>query len=371
MKFTMTNKEYTKVITFKLPASRDFVKGGSKLSPWWVTGITDAEGNFSIALQEPRKCSCAFKVTQKGHSMGILYDLKRYFKCGKVIIDNRKFNAYKFIVTKNEDLFNIIIPHFEKYPLETSKNLDFLDFKKVVLMCKEGLHLINDNREKINFIKNNMNSKRSFDQRWHFHEGSEYKKLNNEWVQAFIDGEGTFQFNVYKTSTKNKSYCVLTPSLEIAQSNHEIKVLYRIKKFFNMGYLKPKYDINNIDAAKSSRSVNRYILLQYSTVIEFVNKYPMLTCKHLDYEDWKKLIELKDKKAYKTSEGSLEMWKIKNSMNRQRVTLTIELNVNKFDKSDKSDKNNKNDKQDDNSKFDTYFDAFISWLDTLILYFLK
>lgn len=106
-----------------------------KLSPHWVTGIVDAEGNFSINKQkigDKYKFSLAFKVTQKEHSLGILYDLKNYFNCGHIHIDNRKENAYKFNVARREDIIKYVIPHFDKYPLITSKYLDYLDFKKVL-----------------------------------------------------------------------------------------------------------------------------------------------------------------------------------------------------------------------------------------------
>lgn len=47
---------------------------------------------------------------------------------GSVVIDNRKTFTYKFIVQNYEDAApkNIIIPHFDKYPLQGSKQLDFL-----------------------------------------------------------------------------------------------------------------------------------------------------------------------------------------------------------------------------------------------------
>jgi hypothetical protein len=56
---------------YKLDQKRDFVKGGDTLTLWWITGITDTERNFSIVLQKPKKCSYAFKITQKGHYMGM------------------------------------------------------------------------------------------------------------------------------------------------------------------------------------------------------------------------------------------------------------------------------------------------------------
>lgn len=57
------------------------------LSPQWVTGIIDSEGNFSIFVQKTKdksKFSLALKVTQKEHSKGILVDLQKYFNCGNI-----------------------------------------------------------------------------------------------------------------------------------------------------------------------------------------------------------------------------------------------------------------------------------------------
>jgi hypothetical protein len=54
---------------------------------------------------------------------------------------------------------------------------------------------------------------------------------------------------------------------------------------FGHGYLKPKYDIDSLEAAKASRIVNRYVINQHSVITEFLDKYPMLTRKYLDYLD--------------------------------------------------------------------------------------
>lgn len=63
--------------------TRDFALGSSNvLAPQWVTGIYDSEGNFSLFVQKTKngyKFSLSYKVTQKEHSAGILYDLQRYF----------------------------------------------------------------------------------------------------------------------------------------------------------------------------------------------------------------------------------------------------------------------------------------------------
>jgi len=108
------------------------------------------------------------------------FDLQRFYGCGNIYIDNRKENAYKFSVNKIDDIINKVIPHLDEYPLITSKRLDYLDFKKVALLMKEKLHLGNGVLEEILLIKDNMNSKRSFDERWNYFNKPEALKLNNE-----------------------------------------------------------------------------------------------------------------------------------------------------------------------------------------------
>lgn len=308
----------------------DFKSGlpsGVNLSPQWVTGIIDSEGNFSVFLQktkEKSKFSLAFKVTQKEHSKGILIDLQKYFDCGNIYLDNQKENAYKFSINKIKDIIEKVIPHLDKYPLLTSKYLDYQGFKKVALLLKEKLHLSKEGDlayktvEEILSIKSNMNSLRSFEERWNYLKSCEPITLNDEWVQAFIDGEGCFQFGISNTVNRGKPYLALSHTLEIAQSNHDILLLNALVQFLACGYLKPKYNIYDINAAKSSRIVNRFITNNHKTVIELLDKYPLLTRKHLDYLDWKKLIQLKAEGAHNNPEGLQKMKDIKSSMNKGR-----------------------------------------------------
>lgn len=291
------------------------------LTPWWVTGIIDSEGNFSIVTQKtPKgyKISLTLKVTQKEHSKGILLALQKYFGCGNIYIDNKKENALKFSVNKIEDILYKIIPHLDKYPLVTSKNLDYADFRKVALLMKDKLHLNSEVADDIILIKNNMNSLRTFEERWNYFQNKGPINLINEWVQAFVDGEGCFQFGIINTVNRGKPYLALSHTLEVAQSNHDVWLLAALIQFFGCGYIKPKYNIQNIDEAKNSRIVNRFIINQHAVVTEFFDKYPLFTRKRMDYLDWKKLINLKAERAQDTPEGLQKMKDIKASMNRGR-----------------------------------------------------
>jgi hypothetical protein len=103
------------------------------LKPWQVTGLADGEGAFVCTITETGKgvtgnsVSLEFKVTQKSHSTGILYELQEYFNCGSVVIDNRETDTKKYNIKSLESIIEKIIPHFESYPCLTSKYLNFRD----------------------------------------------------------------------------------------------------------------------------------------------------------------------------------------------------------------------------------------------------
>ena len=260
--------------------------------------------------------------------MVILDKLKEYFGCGNINIDNSKTDGYKYTVSKKSDLLNIIIPHFENYPLVGSKHLDFLDFKRCVLLLNEGENNLS-NLDVILSIKKGMNRGRVYDARWNYLKNNAFD-LKPEWVQAFIDGEGTFQCRIADAVSRSNNYISVNPTLEIAQNSHDVFVLNAIIKFFGIGYLKPKYDITCLDASKSSRSVNRAIFNQSKTIIDFFEKYPMFTRKHLDFLDWKEIVTLKQKGIHKTTDGKNHMLSLKLGMNKGRL-----LNSNLLNSSDK------------------------------------
>lgn len=180
--------------------------------------------------------------------------------------------------------------------------------------------------EKFLYYKNNMNSKRSYEERWNYLSNLTLK-LDPEWIQGFVDGEGSFQCRIADTVSRNSSYVCVNPTLEIAQNSHDVAVLKAIKEYLGVGYLKPKYDIKNLDDSKNSRKVNRLIINQEDVVINFFDNYPLLTSKHLDYLDWKSIIELKKQDLHKTPEGKEKMIGLKLGMNRNRLFDTNIINI--------------------------------------------
>jgi len=240
--------------------------------------------------------------------------MKKYFGCGAVLVDNKAFDTYKYQVSKVEDIINIIIPHFDKFPLVGSKQLDYLDWKKAILYKKSS----NNNINSILTLKNNMNSKRSFDERWNYLNNININ-LQPEWLQAFIYGEGCFQCGIGYVKNGEKSLLQITNTLEIAQNSHDVKVLESIKLFFDKGYLKPKYNISSLKESKNARSVSRLVICDNKIITAFVDKHIMHTRKHLDYLAWKELINLKKNNAHKNDKGLSDMISIKRGINSGRL----------------------------------------------------
>jgi LAGLIDADG endonuclease len=302
----------------------DYEFKSSILTPLYITGISDGEGSFQITIQDNKgmgktgyKPFLEFKVTQRDHSVSILYEIKKYFGCGRINIDNSKTATMKFVITNNSDLMYKVIPHFDKYPLKTSKFLNYLNFKSAVILMNEKKHYDLKGINNLRVIKSNMNTFRSYIEKFDYCWSKDII-IEPEWLQGFIDGEGSFQCEMY-FSNKIKNYPQINFSLQIQQNNHDVAVLYAIKNFLQCGYLKPKYDIRNLKIGLSSkRTITGLWIRNYEVICRFVDLYPLYTIKRFDYLDWKRLIELKKVKAYLYKEGLELMKKIKNSMNNKR-----------------------------------------------------
>lgn len=157
----------------------NFTKGSTNinsiLTHWYITGITDGEGSFQISIQDLKgngltgfKPFLEFKITQKNHSVGVLFEIQKFFGCGRICIDNRKSSTMKFVITNVDDLFYKLIPHLDKYSLITSKYLNYIDFKSALILLKNKEHFKYEGIQKLRCIKSTMNKARSFEDKYNF-----------------------------------------------------------------------------------------------------------------------------------------------------------------------------------------------------------
>ena len=125
--------------------------GFSKLSneqfAVYISGYVDGEGSFSISIYRRTKLNIgwevrpSFSVCQKREKNEVLELMLLYFKCGSIrncITDD----VDHYEVRSIDSLITTIIPHFEKYPLLSSRQLEFEYFKAICYLVYEKQHLI-------------------------------------------------------------------------------------------------------------------------------------------------------------------------------------------------------------------------------------
>ncbi len=83
----------------------------------------------------------------------------KYLDCGKVFKRSSQA-AVDFKVTKFDEVIGKIIPFLQKYPLQSVKHVNFLDWVEASNLIENKEHLTAKGLEKINIIKDGMNKKR-------------------------------------------------------------------------------------------------------------------------------------------------------------------------------------------------------------------
>lgn len=135
------------------------------LETQWVVGFVDGEGCFHVSVNSHREMTTEyqvlpeFTVVQHKRDVKVLHALKAYFGCGVVRVNHGDRMAYR--VRSIKHLSQIVVPFFMEHPLKTSKHIDFLKFRDIVLMCVAGKHLTMGGIDVIQKIASEMNRGRT------------------------------------------------------------------------------------------------------------------------------------------------------------------------------------------------------------------
>lgn len=147
------------------PVKRPEIQVFYKIDPYLISGFTCGEGGFFISISATKKIKIGFTVnlefsfSQHSRDILLIESLMIYFGCGVVRKDNRNSVVYLRFSRLN-DILNIIIPFFTKYPLIGVKTLDFEDFVQVANLMERKEHLTFDGLDKIRNVKSGINTGR-------------------------------------------------------------------------------------------------------------------------------------------------------------------------------------------------------------------
>ena len=114
--------------------------------PEYISGYVDGEGCFTVTFNRKSEASLgwefrpSFSISQNEDRRQVLDLIKNYFECGFIRRDWSD-KTVKFEVRDRGNLMQKIIPHFEKFPLLSAKNNDFVIFKKICEIVTARKHL--------------------------------------------------------------------------------------------------------------------------------------------------------------------------------------------------------------------------------------
>ena len=289
----------------------------------WFRGLVDGEGCFMITPNKNDKnFTFRFIIYMHVDNKNMLEYVAQRLKIGKIYFDD---HFVHFKVSKQSEV-KIIINIFDQYPLNTSKNLNFLMWKQgyeLYVSRKTSVRDLNEIFNEILNLKNQMNKKRtSFKQP----EGH-CINITSYWFLGFVEGEGFFSIDL-------KSNRLV---FGVGQTASEVDVLMAVKRF--LLDLPGDYKISRVDTNVVGLTVNKKAKNENSkpmarigiyksdfiknVLVPFFDNLIWLSKKELDYQDWKLILNIKLQGKHFTDEGKEIMYLLFSGMNEKRLSTNL------------------------------------------------
>lgn len=238
------------------------------LEPNYISELTQVDGSFFCTISKRKKVDGSlylifrptFEITLDFDSKSTLDKIKNYFSCGFIVKPSGGRFVSAFKVSSLDDTVNIIIPHFQKYPVLFDKLHAFRILVEIcnhLLDIKKNKKLYPDKEVKLKYIKNlnlaismnksSLRSEKSIIELFSIlgvikskipsiisnQINSLTSKVTPEFISGYVDGDGSF-YCVFNSNGQIKPYfniCFDDGSLEFIQetvklfkiSNPEIK----------------------------------------------------------------------------------------------------------------------------------------------------
>ena len=105
--------------------------------------------------------SLEFRLAQHNRDIKLLENISSYFNCGKVYPHNGNVSLYRVLNFK--DIFNIIIPFYQKTSFYGVKSLNFKDFCSEASLIEKKEHLTIEGIRKLDSLKAGINNNRNWE----------------------------------------------------------------------------------------------------------------------------------------------------------------------------------------------------------------
>lgn len=154
-----------------IPVERPKVEYPTYIDPSWLAGFVDAEGCFFVGITKSKvvklgnAVSLRFSLVQHLRDHSLMNSIQNQLNCGKLVVRESKNPYVEYRVDKFPEIDKILIPLFNKYPLQGAKRLDYADFVKTAELMKNKAHLTMEGLDQIREIKAGMNKGRDHSSR--------------------------------------------------------------------------------------------------------------------------------------------------------------------------------------------------------------
>jgi hypothetical protein len=290
----------------------------NNINPNFITGFCDAEACFSLKLSirnsnsSSLNLSPAFSIHLHNKDLPLLYKIKSFFKDIGSITIKKSDNSCTFYVSSLSDLLNIIIPHFQQYPLRSAKNIDFLLWAQCVQLMANKELSTKDRLNKILLLKSALNKGLSESIKVKFPEIVPMVRpnytvskipLNPDWISGFSDGDSCFYVTITKTNYVRAVY-------QIELHEREITLINKIQEFFK--------GIGRISYTSNRQLVRFTVAKQqdlFNIVIPHFDTYLLEGNKNKDYLIWRNILLLVKSKSHLKPEGLSQIIELKKKLN--------------------------------------------------------
>lgn len=285
----------------------------------WITGFVDGEGSFVVSIRKSLGSRLGLSVEPKfsiglhQKDRGVLEQIKDYLGVGHIY--NQGFNGVQFHVKSVKEL-EVVIMHFDKYPLISQKYTDSQLWREVVMMMLKKEHLTLEGLKKIVALKASLNLGLLDELKEVFPNIVPVKRAivdqkirDSNWVASFTSAEGCFFVNIIRSPIRRTGFQIKL-NFTISQHVRDEQLIRSLVEYFDCGkiYL--------------GKEAVWFVVTKYSDIsdkiIPFFQEHKILGVKSKDFEDFCNVADIMKDQSHLNPKGLEQIKKIKEGMNKGR-----------------------------------------------------
>jgi len=290
----------------------------------WFVGICEAESNFLCRVRKNKEGEAVgfefvFRICLHKDDRNVLEYIKSTLDCGRL---NTERDTLVFTISQLSNIETILIPLFEQFPLNTTKHLDYLAFKKAFFMFKSRKSSELNKQDlytEIIEIKNSMNDKRINCDLPVYHP----IRITGNYLVGLLEGDGSFYLSK-QDMTPRISLVTTTPNKVVLEKIREF-ILNQLDEYsYILGSSTKLVNINDKKAKDNCKPISILEISQIDYIcnilIPYFDSLHFRTKKYNDYLDFRTIAFLILEGKHLTEKGKQLIIKLGDTMNNNRLS---------------------------------------------------